>query len=120
MSPQRRHELAKRARDASRFYGPRRVIEATGGPLAYLVSKIDDLGFRAIHAVRDGFPPKDKVLKLRTYFRIAGMFPPWVRRTLDDAVSRWLTAIRRAHRVILYLEGNAFDEFDMDYVPAET
>jgi len=118
LDPQRRSELAKRARDCARYYAPRRVVESTGGPLAHLVSLVDDIGFRGIHALRDYRDHRSHAALIRTYFRIAGMFPPWVQRTLDYVCSRWLRAFSRTQRVLRYIESNAFDVYTADYVPS--
>lgn len=84
--------------------------------MAHLVSLIDDLGFQAIHAMRDGLDYRNKVAMIRSYFRIAGMFSPWVRRTLDYVTGRWLVAVRRAQRVIRYIGSSAFDVYERDSV----
>lgn len=78
--------------------------------MAHLVALIDDLGFQALHAWRDGRDHRDKVAMIRSYFRIAGMFSPWIQRVLGYVTSRWLVAIRRAvcvHRLLV--ESSALD-----------
>lgn len=95
-----------RASIKAHYVSPRLVVDATGGPLAHLVSKIDDLGFLALHAWRDGKAHRDYVAMIRSYFRFAGMFSPWIQRTMGLIVSRWLTAIRRAQCVCRMLDDN--------------
>lgn len=103
------HQLAKRAGKLSRYFAPRTVINATGGPLGHFVSWIDDSALDSLNAMRKG---EDPCLRQWSsiYFNHRSKFKSWATRVLDKVVGRWLQEIKHAQRVCWLVDSNGVDD----------
>jgi hypothetical protein len=98
-----------RARRASMYVSARTVVSRSSGPLVHLVNLVDDIGFRAIHALRDRLPYRDNVLVLRSVLKESRVYSEWIQRTIYFTVSHWLKAFKRTRRVLDLIYSDALD-----------
>lgn len=102
---------AKEAKNnAKRFFGnrsPRYRIDRLSGAAALTVSVIDDVGFNALTALREGVPLKHFKEMLRITHAKLGGLPFWVADPIRQILGHWFRTLRRAeHAVAIGLDEN--------------
>lgn len=90
---------------AKRFLGvrsPREVVRQLGGPVGVLVSVVDNTGYDALTAVRDGVSTQPFKKRLRLVHAKLHRFPFWIAEPVRAILGQWHRTIRRAERAVDY------------------
>lgn len=86
-------------KNAKRFFGcrsPRYITDKLGEPVQILVSVIDDTGFQALTALREGQEIKPFKERLRLVHAKLHKLPFWIADPVRQILGQWHRNIRRA------------------------
>lgn len=90
-------------KSAKRFLGcrsPRYIVSQLGEPVLGFVSVIDDVGFGALTALREGNAMKPSKGELRLVHASLRKYPFWIADPVRQILGHWFRTIRRAERAV--------------------
>lgn len=107
------HDAKGIKKQVKRFLGLRSsrfIIDKLNGPVKVWESVIDDVGFQALTAIRDGGDTKPFKERLRIVHAVLYKFPSWISGPIGHVVGQWLKTIRRTEYVVaLILDENEWE-----------